>query len=135
MKFPTSFYNPISLLGSILASISLLIIVFFLVAMSIFDFGGSYIGLLVFIILPVFLIMGLILIPIGMIRRSRKIKRNETGSPRKGIKLDLNDKRHWNAIALFVFVTFLFLFLTGIRSMKPFIILSRMSFVEHYVIR
>ena len=120
MKLPTSFYNPLSLLGSILSSISLLIIVFFLVGMTLFDLGGSYIGLIVFIILPVFLVLGLILIPIGMLRRSRRLKRNETGEFKKGIKLDLNDRRHWNAIALFVFVTFLFLFLTGIGSYEAF---------------
>jgi hypothetical protein len=120
MKFPSSFYNPVSLLGSILASISLLIIVFFLVATSVFDIGGSYIGLLIFIVLPVFLIIGLILIPIGMIRRSRKLKRLGEASVKKGIKLDLNDRRHWNAIAVFVFVTFLFLFLTAIGSYEAF---------------
>ncbi len=103
-----------------MASISLFIIVFCLVAMSIFDFGGSYIGLLVFIIIPIFLILGLILIPIGMIRRSKKIKRAQDGKTLKGIKLDLTNKRHLNTIGLFVFVTFLFLFLTGIGSYEAF---------------
>ena len=120
MKLPSSFYNPVSLLGSILASISLLIIIFFLVGTSLFDIGGSYVGLIIFIILPVFLIIGLILIPFGMLRRSRKIKREGDAAIKKGIKLDLNDKRHWNAIALFVFVTFLFLFLTAIGSYEAF---------------
>ncbi|MEE4115355.1 MAG: NapC/NirT family cytochrome c [Marinilabiliaceae bacterium] len=120
MKLPSSFYNPASLLGSILASISLLIIIFFLVGTSLFDIGGSYVGLIIFIILPVFLIIGLILIPFGMLRRSRKIKREGDAAIKKGIKLDLNDKRHWNAIALFVFVTFLFLFLTAIGSYEAF---------------
>lgn len=77
-------------------------------------------GLIIFIILPVFLIIGLILIPFGMLRRSRKIKREGDAAIKKGIKLDLNDKRHWNAIALFVFVTFLFLFLTAIGSYEAF---------------
>ena len=120
MKLPSSFYNPVSLLGSILASISLLIIIFSLIATSIFDIGGSYVGLIIFIILPVFLVIGLILIPIGMIRRSRRLKRNEDSPFKKGIRLDLNDKRHWNAIALFVFVTFVFLFLTAIGSYEAF---------------
>lgn len=93
MKLPSSFYNPASLLGSILASISLLIIIFFLVGTSLFDIGGSYVGLIIFIILPVFLIIGLILIPFGMLRRSRKIKREGDAAIKKGIKLDLNDKR------------------------------------------
>lgn len=120
MKFPTSFYNPLSLFGAILASVNFFIILFFLVAMSLFNFGGSYLGLFTYIVLPVFLIIGLILIPIGMVRRTRKLLLVAKGGPVKGIKLDLNDKKHWNAIAIFVFVTFLFLFLTGIGSYEAF---------------
>lgn len=88
--------------------------------MSLFDFGGSYIGLIAFIVLPVFLVLGLILIPIGMVRRSKKIRRSKDGKVPKGIILNLNDKRHLNAIVLFIFVTFFFLFLTGIGSYEAF---------------
>lgn len=119
MKLPTSYYNPISLIGSILAGVSLLIIMFFLVAMLFFGVGGSYLGLFIYIVLPVFLIIGLILIPIGMVRRSRRLKRSEEDLS-KGIRLDLNNQRHWNAIAIFLSVTFLFLLLTGIGSYEAF---------------
>jgi len=120
MKLPDSFYNPVSLTGSILAGISLFLIVFSLVAMALFDFGSSYIGLFIFIILPVFLIIGLILIPIGMRRRSRKQKILDSNKLSRGIKIDLNNKSHWNAVVLFVIVTLIFLFLTGIGSYEAF---------------
>ena len=120
MKLPSSFYNPLSLAGSIIAGISLLLIIFSLLAMAIFGAGSSYIGLFIYIVLPVFLIIGLILIPIGMIRRNKKLKIMSGEELSRGIKIDLNNRKHWNAVALFVIVTVIFLFLTGIGSYEAF---------------
>ena len=122
MKLPRTYYNPLSLSGSILASVCALIIFFFMIAMVLFDTGesGSYVGIFIYIVLPVFLIIGLILIPIGMSRRSKRIKREGEGSKVARIILDLSDQRHWNAIGIFILVTVLFLLLTGIGSYKAF---------------
>lgn len=120
MKLPKTYYNPISLLGSIISSVCSLIIVFFMIANRLFNAGGSYIGLFIYIVLPVFLIIGLILIPIGMSRRSKRIKREGEESTELWIKIDLRDSRQWNAIAIFIGVTILFLLLTGIGSYKAF---------------
>jgi hypothetical protein len=123
MKLPRSYYNPISLLGSILASVSALIIFFFMVSMSLFrseDPSGSYVGIFIYIVLPVFLLIGLILIPIGMSRRSRRIKKEGEGSPVAKVILDLSNQRTWNAVLLFIVVTIFFLLLTAIGSYKAF---------------
>ena len=120
MKLPLSFYNPLTLIGSLLASLSLLIIIFFLLAMTFFNVGGSYTGLLVFMVLPALLILGLILIPIGMIRASKRNKKADPEKIKRGIKLDLNNRRHRNGIAVFVLGSFVFLLLTGIGSYKAF---------------
>ncbi len=82
MKLPRNYYNPTSLFGTILAAVSALIILFFMVAMLLFNTEetGSYAGIFVYIILPVFLIIGLILIPIGMSKRTKRIKREGEGS-------------------------------------------------------
>ncbi len=122
MKLPRNYYNPVSLFGSILASVCALVIFFFMIAMILFDTGGSgsYTGIFIYIVLPVFLIIGLILIPIGMSRRTKRIKREGEGSKVAKIILDLSDQRHWNAIGIFILVTVLFLLLTGIGSYKAF---------------
>jgi hypothetical protein len=123
MKLPKNYYNPISLLGSILASVSFLIILFFLVSQLLFDIqedSGSYVGLFIYIVLPLFLIIGLILIPIGMSRRSKRLKREGDEGKMKGIVLDLTDQRQWNAVAIFIIVTIFFLLLTGIGSYRAF---------------
>ena len=123
MKLPKSYYNPVSLLGSILASVSFLIILFFLISQLLFNIqedSGSYVGLFIYIALPIFLIIGLILIPIGMSRRSKKLKKEGDTGKLKGIVLDLTDQRQWNAVAIFIVVTIFFLLLTGIGSYRAF---------------
>lgn len=97
-----------------------LIIAFFMIASLLFDTGGSYTGLFIYIVLPVFLVIGLILIPVGMRRRSRWIRRGGEESAVRWVKIDLTDQRQWNAIALFIIVTIGFLLLTGIGSYKAF---------------
>ena len=123
MKLPRSYYNPISLLGSILASVSALVIFFFMISMTFFNkegASGSYVGIFIYIVLPVFLLIGLILIPVGMSRRAKRIKREGEGSEVARVVLDLSNQRHWNAVGLFIVVTILFLLLTGIGSYKAF---------------
>lgn len=123
MKLPKNYYNPISLLGSILASVSIIIILFFLISQLLFNIqedSGSYVGLFIYIVLPVFLIIGLILIPVGMSRRSKRLKREGDDGKLKGIVIDLTDQRQWNAVAVFIIVTIFFLLLTGIGSYRAF---------------
>jgi hypothetical protein len=123
MKLPKSYYNPVSLLGSILASVSFLIILFFLISQLLFNIqedSGSYVGLFIYIVLPIFLIIGLILIPVGMSRRSKRLKREGDTGKMRGIVLDLTDQRQWNAVAIFIIVTIFFLLLTGIGSYRAF---------------
>lgn len=122
MKLPRTYYNPTSLAGTILAAVSALIIVFFMIAMTFFggDATGAYVGIFSYIILPVFLIIGLILIPVGMARRSKRIKREGEDSVVSKIVLDLSNQSHWNAVGLFILVSILFLLLTGIGSYKAF---------------
>ena len=122
MKLPRTYYNPTSLLGTILASVSALIIIFFLIAMTLFENeeSGAYVGIFIYLVLPVVLIIGLILIPIGMSRRAKRIKREGEGSVVSKIVLDLSNQRHWNAMGLFILGSILFLLLTGIGSYKAF---------------
>lgn len=120
MKLPKSIYNPVSLVGSLLTGFSVVVILLFLIMMWFFDIGGSYLGLFVFIIMPVFLVLGLILIPVGMFRRNKRLKSSKVTGEKIGLVLDMNNRRHWNATAIFIFVTFLFIVLTGIGSYQAF---------------
>ena len=66
MKLPRSYYNLTSFIGSAIAAVSLLMIGYLFVVGFFFEESNSYLGLFTYIILPVFFVLGLILIPIGM---------------------------------------------------------------------
>ncbi len=120
MKFPKTFYNPLSMLGSIIAAVSILSVIFLMLTNWLFHEGGSYTGIITYIVLPVFLIIGLILIPVGMSRRAKRIRREGEEGTRRWMVIDLRDSRQWNAVAVFIFVTIVFLMLTGIGSYQAF---------------
>lgn len=120
MKLPKSFYNWVSLAGSAIAVVSLFMI-FFSIAVSVFlDEGSTYLGLFSYIVLPVFLVIGLLLIPIGMLSKNRKKKK---GLPVKDTKwpiFDLNNYRTRNAFMIFSVGTTVFLLLSAIGSYEAF---------------
>lgn len=119
MKLPRSYYNWISVIGSAVAIFSLLLIFILFLISTIFDIGSSYIGLFVYIVLPGLMIIGLILIPIGMMIRSKRVKRLESPE-RKLPYIDLSDKRHRNAAIIFSLSTVVFLILSSIGSYEAY---------------
>ena len=98
LKLPHSTQNWISIIGVMIALISLFMIVFLVVITSIFEEQASYIGLIIYIMLPSVMIMGLLLIPVGMIVTNRKLRQQKEKTPQKEDwpKLDLNNLRHRN---------------------------------------
>jgi hypothetical protein len=119
MKLPKSFYNWTSLSGAIISLITLFMIVF-LIVISAFGEGSSYLGLVIYIVLPVIMIIGLLMIPIGMIVYTRRLKRTGKMSDRKWPYIDLNYNRHRNAFLIFTFGTVMFLLLSSVGSYEAF---------------
>jgi uncharacterized membrane protein YdbT with pleckstrin-like domain len=60
--FPSSFYNIVSLAGAFLAILSFGLIIFLFVLELLSENSKPYMGIIAFIVLPVFLIAGLVLI-------------------------------------------------------------------------
>jgi hypothetical protein len=120
MKLPKSVNNRISLTGAIIAFISLMFILFFFVLSIFYQEGSSYLGLFTYIILPAFLIMGLILIPIGMIRQIRRMHQGKETPEGRVWLIDFTDRRHRNATIIFAVGTVILVFLTGIGSYEAF---------------
>ena len=119
MKLPHSVYNWVSLIGATIALISFSMIVF-LFAVSVFiNEGATYLGLVIYIILPSLLVFGLILIPIGMYFKSKKEKKGEVQDLRWPI-FNLNEERQRNAATIFIIGTTIFLFATAIGSYEAF---------------
>jgi len=119
LKLPPSTHNWISLSGLMIAVITLFMIVFLFLISIIFLEGGSYLGLVIYIVLPVFMIAGLLLIPLGMfitIKRRGYDKKQIENWP----KIDLNEISHRNAFFIFIIGTTLLLLISAIGSYEAF---------------
>ena len=121
MKLPNSFYSWTTIAGAVLASISFLLIIFTLLITLLFPTGGSnYLGLFTFIILPVFLVIELILIPIETFRKMKRDKHREVKREVKFPIVNLNDPGQRMVVFIFVSVTAIFLLLTALGSYEVF---------------
>jgi hypothetical protein len=118
-RLPRSVYNWLSIAGATLASITFFMIVFLFSISFFLDRGGTYLGLVIYIILPAFLILGLVLIPIGMWREHIKTKKGIDENKRLPY-IDLNDVRHRNAFFIFIAGTSVFLLASAIGSYEAF---------------
>ena len=120
IKLPHSTQNWISLIGATIALIALFMIIFLFVITGVLEQQGSYMGLIVYILLPAVMITGLLLIPIGMFLSARKIRLVKEEKGDQWPKIDLNNVRHRNAFFIFSIGTTIFLFLSGIGSYEAF---------------
>ena len=120
-KLPVSAYNWISVIGATISVITFFMIIFLFVISSITRSSSSYLGLIIYIILPGFLILGLILIPIGMFIKSKRDKKKKDDQKLKKLPvIDLNNIRYRNAFMIFVVGTTILLFVSGIGSYEAY---------------
>lgn len=121
MKLPSSIKNWISISGAVLAIFNLATIISLFILNWVFGFGGTYIGLFIYILLPAFMIAGLILIPIGMrINRTKARKAEEAGEPKSWPVLNFNNEATRNAGIIFIFGTVFLLIISSIGSYEAF---------------
>jgi hypothetical protein len=120
MHLPPSVKNWMSLAGATIAVIALFMIVFLLVITILLGKQAAYLGLVVYILLPAIMLAGLLLIPLGMLRRSRREKRGEVAAEAGWPRIDLNDKRHRNAAFIFVSGTTFLLLASAIGSYQAY---------------
>lgn len=105
IKLPQLAYNSISVAGAVIAGVSALLIIMLLLLHMVQDEGNPYLGIVVYMVLPPILILGLVLIPIGMIRRKNLIKKTGEVPVPQWPYIDLNLRTHRNAFFVFVFGT------------------------------
>ena len=130
LTLPESTKNWTSLIGATISLVALFMIIFLLAVSLAFNQGGSYLGLVIYIILPAILIAGLVLIPIGMLGKRKKL--NSQNIPDNISKplpfVDLNIPGHRNATFIFIFGTAIFLFLSAVGSYEAFHYTESVSF-------
>jgi nitrate/TMAO reductase-like tetraheme cytochrome c subunit len=120
MKLPKTLDNPISIFGGIMATVSMTIILTLLFYSLVFDSGGPYTGLVMFIFAPSFLILGLILVPLGAYLRARRNRKTGREGRQKWRVLDLNVKKHRVALLTFLFLSLFMVVISAIGSYEAF---------------
>ncbi len=117
--FPSSVYNPITMVGASVSLISFGLILFLTLLEAMSTQHKPYMGIIAFIILPAFLILGLLLIAFGIIREHKREKRGVHRDLRLPV-LDLNDPRYRRAVVFFSVGTILLLLFTAFGSFKAY---------------
>ncbi|KAA3656418.1 MAG: cytochrome C, partial [Calditrichaeota bacterium] len=117
-KYGESFYNFISLTGAILAGVIFCIIILLILLDAFSPSETPYFGILTYIILPVFLIIGLLLIPIGALREHRR--RIKGLDAQRLPKVDLNNPQHMRSVIFFVTTTCVLALLTSLGTFRAF---------------
>lgn len=119
MKISKSIYNWISISGFILAVNSLIIILILFLFSLFTKESNAYLGLFIYIVVPIFLVIGLLLIPIGMVIQRRK-KIPENGALGKWPVLDMNIKFQRRALIRVSIITVVLLIISSIGSYQAF---------------
>ena len=121
MRLPKSYYNIISFIGTVIAGISLFLIIVFSIVAYFYQDTSSYVGLFIFIIIPGFFLLGLIIIPVGMMIEVKRRKTRELEYIKKGWPIiNLNVSKYRNAVMIFGFGTVALMVISAVGSYEAF---------------
>ncbi len=128
MKLKYSYRNWITIIGALIAIINLLLIIVLFIMSTVLGKNATYLGLFIYIILPGFLLLGLIMIPIG-IAASRKRAAGIAGDEKKRFpSVDLNNPKHRKAFIGFTIGTIIILFLSTYGSFEAYHLTESVEF-------
>jgi len=121
MNLPNSVHNRLSYAGAVIAGLALIVFGFLFFLHSVTDTARApYASLLIFVLVPAVLVFGLALIPLGMLRERRHVRRTgEQSIPRLPV-LDMNDPRQRNMVVIVAIGSVFLLFLTVFGSFQAY---------------
>lgn len=119
-KFPWLAYNWISLSGAVAALVAGFIIAFLLVINAITPIRNVYVGIILYMVLPLALIGGLLIIPVGMYINWRREQKGGKITYHKWPSIDLNNRRQRNAAMTFVFGTIVFILISAVGMYQAY---------------
>ncbi len=118
--FPSYVYNPITLTGAAIASVSFGLVLFVFILEIFSSIGDNpYIGIFSFIILPSILIFGLLLIAYGILRERKRLREGKSREGKLPV-IDLNDPAKRAAFITFFVGTLVLLLFTAFGSFKAY---------------
>jgi hypothetical protein len=116
MKMPKSISNWISIVGALFAINSFILIVILFVQALLSQHQNPYNGMFTFIILPTILVIGLIMIPLGMLIKRLRTREDVQRWP----ILDMNNSRQRQKLIVVSIFIFLFLIISAVGSYEAF---------------
>lgn len=119
MKMPRNAYNWITITGFLLAVNSLIVIILLFLFSLMQSESNPYMGLFTYIVSPAFMVMGLLLIPIGMLNKRKKMKGKDYAMQKWPI-LDMNNKINRTAVIRISVITLVLLVATAMGSYQAF---------------
>ena len=120
MTLPKSFYSWTTAIGAAIATISGILFIFLLIITYLFGEGSGYTGIVIYLILPAFVVIGGLMIPIGIITKSRRDKKRNVVREVKFPVANFNDPKQRRIFFLFTTGTIIFLMLVGLASYEGF---------------
>lgn len=118
--FPRYYYNRTSVFGTYLSAVAAAILFLSLVVQAVVGETNPYMGIFAYMVLPPVIVFSLTMIPIGMLRRWRNVKKHgEVEAPRWPY-VDLNKRTHRNAFFLFSTGTLLLLTIVTVVGYHAF---------------
>jgi len=99
--------SPISLAGTALAVAALTLMIFLFIVQVVGFEGGPYLGILTFLVLPVFFVTGLLLIPVGILRQRKKLAKSAAEGEKPSLfpVIDLNQETTRKSVIIFMVLT------------------------------
>ena len=112
--------NPVSLIGAAIAATSLATIAFLYFVNFVSVRPSPYVGVLLFMVAPAFLILGLLLIFLGMLLERRRRRRGKPGVIPRFPRIDLNVPAQRNSFVFFVSSAFVFVLVSAMGSYRAY---------------
>jgi hypothetical protein len=116
---PRAFNNPVSVVGAALAAVSFGAILFLTFVDLLQATTPAYIGIVAYVILPLPLVLGLLVIVAGYIRERRRLRKGLPAS-RLAFSVDLNVPRQRRLIGVFGLAALTFFLFTAYGSYRAF---------------
>jgi hypothetical protein len=117
-KLPSIFYNGTTVFGVGLAGVALIMILFLMAVEAFSHQDNPYMGIFAFVVLPVFLVLGILLIIGGALRERRRRMHGEQAG--RLPRVDLNDTKTRRAATIFTVGAVVFLTLSAFGSFKAY---------------
>ena len=118
-SFPAVFQNPLSAIGFLTAVVALGIGAALLAVHYLEDRHNPYFGIFLFLVVPAFLLVGILLIPLGAWRERRRRRRGDVDA-RRWPAIDLNLGPHRTVAALFLVGAVLVIIFSGVASYSAY---------------